>query len=184
MVNSHVCILQKTFNLSTRAKLWAMPRKELCLCQGVVSPKMPSSRNCPRRGDTDTLENLWFTDDPALIILLANRRNWTPAKLDHLLGRSHCCRLLLFSFFFFLIFYIVLVKDENKHYGVCLLFLNQKRSNKLFVDSHAACISILIKGTSHDSIFQISLFPHLLIFLQFTDPYYVLNLSTKAVLQK
>ena len=95
MVNSHVCIIQNRFNLSTRAKLWAMPRKELCLCQGVVSPKMSSSRNCSRLGDTDTLENLWFTDDPALIILLANRRNWTPAKLDHLLGRSHYCRLLL-----------------------------------------------------------------------------------------
>ena len=34
----------------------------------------------------------------------------------------------------------------------------------------------IIKGTSHDSIFQFSLFPHLLIFLQFRDPSCVLKL--------
>ena len=32
--------------------------------------------------------------------------------------------------------------------------------------------------------FNFHSFPHLLIFLQFRDPSYVLNLSTKAVLQK
>ena len=44
--------------------------------------------------------------------------------------------------------------------------------------------SQVLKGTGHDSIFQISLFPHLLIFLQFRNLSCVLNLSTKAVLQK
>ena len=34
------------------------------------------------------------------------------------------------------------------------------------------------------SYFKFHFFPHLLIFLQFRDPSYVLNLSTKAVLQK
>ena len=41
-----------------------------------------------------------------------------------------------------------------------------------------------IKGTIHDSILKFYFFPHLVIFLQFRDPSYVLNLSTKAVLQK
>ena len=83
-----------------------MPKKELCLCQGVVAPQTSSSRSCPRRGATDGLEDLWLTDDPSLINLLTNRRNWTPAKLDNLLGRFHCCKFL-FQFI------VVAVKDYN-----------------------------------------------------------------------
>ena len=54
------------------------------------------------------------------------------------------------------------------------------------INSRKALVSLMdeFKGTSHDSIFQFSLFPYLLIFLQFRDPSYVLSLSTKAVLQK
>ena len=108
MVESHVCILHERFDPLLGTKLWALPRKELCLCQGVVAPQMSGSRSCPRRSNTDGLEDLWFTDDPSLIALLINRRNWAPAKLDNLLGRSHCCKLC------FMIMSIV-VKDSIKH---------------------------------------------------------------------
>ena len=93
MVGSHVCILQERFNPS-KAKLWAMPRSELCLCQRVVAPKMLVSQSCSRRSGhgINALEDLWDTNNTTLITLLTNRRNWTPAKLDNLLGRSHCCK--------------------------------------------------------------------------------------------
>ena len=88
MVDSHVCILQES--PLSGAKLWALPRKELCLCQRVVALRVVGSQSCPR---TDTVEDIWLTDDTTLITRLTNRRNWTPAKLDNLLGRSYCCKL-------------------------------------------------------------------------------------------
>ena len=97
MVDSHVCILQDVVDPQPGVKLWALPKKELCLCQGVVAPQKSRSQSCPRRSDTDTLEDLWFSDDPSLITLLTNRRNWTPKKLDNLLGRFHCCKFSCFS---------------------------------------------------------------------------------------
>ena len=108
VVESHVCILHERFDPLSGAKLWALPRKELCLCQRVVAPQMSGSRSCPRRDDTDALEDLWLTDDLSLITLLTNRRNWTPAKLDNLLGRSHCCKLCF-------MLKSIKVKDNIKH---------------------------------------------------------------------
>ena len=99
MVESHTCILQERFNLSSKAKHWAMPRKEVCLCQGVVAPKPLASQSCLTRDNKNALYDLWFTDDPNLITLLTNRRNWTPAKLDNLLGRSNCCEFLTVVYF-------------------------------------------------------------------------------------
>ena len=94
MVDSHVCILQESFDPLLGAIVWALPLKELCLCQGVVAPQTSTSRSCTRQINTDTLEDLWFTGDPSLITLLSNRRNWAPAVLDKLLGRSYCCKFL------------------------------------------------------------------------------------------
>ena len=124
MVDSHVCNLQERFDRLSEAKLWALPRKELCLCQGVVAPQMSGSRNCPRRTDTDALEDLWLTDDPSLITLLTNRNNWTPAKLDNLLGRSHCCKLC------FKLMSIV-VKDNIKHIDRFKYTLENFRKSRL-----------------------------------------------------
>ena len=94
MVDSHICILQERFNLSSQAKHWAMPRKEVCSCQRVVAPKMLTSQSCLTHNNEDALEDLWLVDDPNLITLLTNRRNWTPAKLDNLLEQSNCCKFL------------------------------------------------------------------------------------------
>ena len=91
MVNSHVCILKERFDPLSKAKFWAIPRKEVCLCQGVVAPQTSGSRSCSRGSDTNTLEDLWSTADLTLVTLLTNRRNWTTEKLDNLLGRSNCC---------------------------------------------------------------------------------------------
>ena len=95
MVDMHVCILQERFDPSSKSKLWTMPRKEMCLCQRVVAPWMPSSQSCPRRSGSDATEDLWFTDDYSRVTLLTNGKNWTPAKLDNLLGRSKCCKVWL-----------------------------------------------------------------------------------------
>ena len=88
-----MCILQERFDPSSKAKLWALPRTELCLCRGVVAPQFVSSESCPKR--IDALEDIWFTDDYTLVTRLTNIRNWTPSQLDHLLGRSQCCKFWL-----------------------------------------------------------------------------------------
>ena len=57
---------------------------------------------------------------------------------------------------------------------------------RVWMMRYAIHLPEILKGTSHDSIFQFStFFPNFLIFLQFRDPsnVHVLNLSTKAVLQ-
>ena len=92
MVVSHVCTLQERFDPSLKTKLWVLPRKDVCLCQIVVAPKISVGRTCPKRTDATVIEDFWLTDDYTLITLLTNRKNWTPAKLDHLLGRSYCCK--------------------------------------------------------------------------------------------
>ena len=48
----------------------------------------------------------------------------------------------------------------------------------------AACEKVALKVLATIPYFNFHFFPHLLIFLQFRDPSYVLNLSTKAVMQK
>ena len=93
MVDSHVCILQERFDPFSNSKLWALPRKELCLCQGVVVTQTSSSRSCLRHNDTDALEDVWLIHEPSLITRLTNRTNWIPAKLDNLLERSYCRKL-------------------------------------------------------------------------------------------
>ena len=48
----------------------------------------------------------------------------------------------------------------------------------------AVCEKVALKVLATIPYFNFHFFPHLLIFLQFRDPSYVLNLSTKAVMQK
>ena len=45
-------------------------------------------------------------------------------------------------------------------------------------------LRLSLKALATIPYFNFHFFPHLLIFLQFRDPSYVLNISTKAVLQK
>ena len=88
VVHSHVCMLQKRFNPSSRTLQWSLPRNELCLCQGVVAPRTSTIQSCLKEDDAEAVDNLWFTDDPTPLI---DRRNWKPAELDKLLNRSFCC---------------------------------------------------------------------------------------------
>lgn len=105
MVDSHVCVLQERFDPLSGMMRWSLSRKEICSCHGVVAPKVSSGRRCSRyddgnnaddaaatANDANTFEDLWFTDDP---LSLTNRQNWTPIKLDVLLGRSQCCKSLI-----------------------------------------------------------------------------------------
>ena len=110
MVESHVCILQEKYDPSSRAKLWTMPQNQLCLCQGVAVPKTSGSRICPERSDTNADEDLWLSYDASLITLLTSRKNWTPAKLDHLLGRLNSCNFcsVLFCVDFVLFLFVCL----------------------------------------------------------------------------
>ena len=112
MVNSHVCMFQERFDPSSRAKLLTIPRNELCLCQGVVAPQTSGTRSCHRRGDTDDRDNLWSTLDRILVSHLTDRRNWTPAKLDYLLERSHCCKYLLLVCSSLVYFVFIIVKEN------------------------------------------------------------------------
>ena len=89
VLDAHVCILQKQRDPSTATLLWSLPRKQRCLCQGVVAPEIKHSKLC-QRGGTEIDEDLWFIDDH-IARSLTNRQNWTPEKLDELLDRRECC---------------------------------------------------------------------------------------------
>ena len=86
-VEAHVCRLQEKLDNSSRRLRWSLSKKERCLCQGVVAPRTPGNRHCSVV--EDTVEDLWFTDDPTP---LTNRNNWKREKLDDLLDRSECCK--------------------------------------------------------------------------------------------
>ena len=88
VVEAYVCILQKQTD-SLGAIRWSLPRKERCLCQGVVAPKTTHSKPC-QGGGIGTDDDLWFIDDDIARSLL-NRQNWKQAKLDQLLNRQECC---------------------------------------------------------------------------------------------
>ena len=92
VVDSHVCILQESLDPASGVMRWSLPKYEICLCQGVVAPRVSAGRTCHRNGKTETTQQLWFTDDPSS---LTNRNNWTPKKLDALLNRTHCCKCFL-----------------------------------------------------------------------------------------
>ena len=94
-MGSHICVLQEQFALSPGTMQWSLQKDELHRCQRVVAPRFLSDQSCARYRDADTLEDLWLTDDPAPLI---NQRNWTPEKLDKLLGRSQHCKF--YSIFF------------------------------------------------------------------------------------
>ena len=57
------------------------------------------------------------------------------------------------------------------------------KMHKVFKNKAQGC-STPLKVLTMISYFKYHFFPHLLIFLQFRDPSYVLNLSIKAVQQK
>ena len=72
-----------------------MPQSDLCFCQGVVAPKR--GVDCPVIGEKyGGASNLWYTDDPDP---LTKRTNWTPEKLDQLLGRVDYCSKLIYTFY-------------------------------------------------------------------------------------
>ena len=75
--------------------------------------------------------------------------------------------------------------SKRQHVVTTLPILNQKR---VYVTSiHKSAVGNLymhLKVPATIPYFNFHFFPHLPIFLQFSDPYYVLNLSTKVVLQK
>ena len=86
---------------------WSLPKKEICLCQGVIAPKVSAGQSCSRYEDADANEELWFIDDPTP---LTKRKNWTPKKLDALLSRSQCCKCLLY------------IRNSRVYLFVCLFF--------------------------------------------------------------
>ncbi|XP_072017513.1 uncharacterized protein [Amphiura filiformis] len=65
---------------------WSLPYKEICYCQGVVAPKR--AKTCPRREDEYEDGDLWFVDDPSLLIM---RQNWRKDILDELMNRASYC---------------------------------------------------------------------------------------------
>ena len=89
VVESHVCHLQEKFDRNLGRLRWSLPRKERCLCQGVVAPRTPGNQHCSVVKETVDIEDLWFTDDPTP---LTNRNNWKREILDDLLDRSECCK--------------------------------------------------------------------------------------------
>ena len=89
VVEAHVCRLQEKFNRSLGRFRWSLPRRERCLCQGVVAPPTSGNQYCSVVEETVDVEDLWFTDDPTP---LTNRNNWKRENLDDLLDRSGCCK--------------------------------------------------------------------------------------------
>ncbi|XP_072049211.1 uncharacterized protein [Amphiura filiformis] len=79
-VQSHLCILQERPDPSRGGALrWSLLYKEVCSCQRVVAPK--HAKPCPGR-------DLWFVDDPSLLIM---RHNWEKDILDELMNRTKYC---------------------------------------------------------------------------------------------
>ena len=96
VVDSYICILQETVDQSSGAIRWSMPRRERCFCQKViVYPISDLSNSDSTATQSDSLEDLWFTDNPAPLV---KRRNWMPEKLDILLDRVECCKFSLICF--------------------------------------------------------------------------------------
>ncbi|XP_072025496.1 uncharacterized protein [Amphiura filiformis] len=85
MVESYVCMLQKRPDPSRDGALrWSLPYAQICLCQGVVAPKVMST--CPKVNTGD----LRFVDDP---LPLTMRHNWRKDILDALLDRTTYCSI-------------------------------------------------------------------------------------------
>ena len=91
-VDAHMCKLEKQHDPSTGRERWALRSTERCWCKRVVAPKRigPSCPVIPDRHGN--VEPLWYIDDPRELGLSVN---WTPDKLDELLDRAICCKLIL-----------------------------------------------------------------------------------------
>ncbi len=56
-IHGHVCILKKRPDPEHEGLLrWSLPKKELCLCQGVVAPVM--TKSCPPIEEEDAVEDM------------------------------------------------------------------------------------------------------------------------------
>ncbi|XP_072049977.1 hyalin-like [Amphiura filiformis] len=87
VVQTTVCILEKRPDASRGGVLrWSLPYKEICFCQAVVAPK--HTKSCPRRKEEYEDGDLWFLDDPYLLIM---RQNWKKDILDELMNRTTYC---------------------------------------------------------------------------------------------
>ena len=67
---------------------------------------------------------------------------------------------------------------------VILETVNFEKSSSILNFLYRKSAVSMLKALATIPYFSFHIFPHLLIFLQFRDPTYVLNLSTKAFLQK
>ena len=86
-VQGHVCILTKRPDSAHGGVTkWSLPKKEICLCQGVVAPVVTST--CSAMEETFAKDDLWFIDDPRELTL---RHNWRTDVLDTLLERTEYC---------------------------------------------------------------------------------------------
>ncbi|XP_072016990.1 hyalin-like [Amphiura filiformis] len=87
VVQSYLCMLKERRDPSRGGILrWSLLYKEICYCQGVVAPKR--AKTCPRR--EEEYEDLWFVDDPSLLIM---RQNWRKDILDELMNRAAYCEI-------------------------------------------------------------------------------------------
>ena len=92
---SHVCIFRKRPDPSKGGLFrWSLPYNEICLCQGVVAPKVKPSNKCATTDDQhctdDSSCKLWFVDDSD-VGPLTRRHNWNKGALDDLLQRTDYC---------------------------------------------------------------------------------------------
>ena len=86
-----MCLLEKRRDVSQGIDRWAMRSIERCYCKQVVTPRR-ISLSCPMIPSYD--EPMWYTDNPGPITLPVN---WIPEKLDELLERELCCKLIYVS---------------------------------------------------------------------------------------
>ncbi|XP_072022654.1 hyalin-like [Amphiura filiformis] len=89
VVQSNLCMLKERPDHSRGGVLrWSLLYKEICYCQGVVAPRRVNT--CPRREEDYEDGDLWFVDDPSLLIM---RQNWKKDILDELLNRARYCEI-------------------------------------------------------------------------------------------
>ena len=85
-MHGHVCILKKRVDPVLGVMRWSLPKKEICLCQGVVTPVVMNI--CPTMETDYADDELLFFDDPRELTM---RHNWKKNELDKLLERVEYC---------------------------------------------------------------------------------------------
>ena len=85
-----MCKLEPHYDPATKRDRWAMPKEDICFCQGVIAPNNRGTASCPAAPQNEHPGSvMWYTDNPNP---LTSRKNWTPEKLDQLLDRVRFCR--------------------------------------------------------------------------------------------